>query len=125
MLVLGLKFWKSAIFLNYIQRPIWDKVIMIKIKEQRRDLRFPNNDPVTMVVDNRFAYKGITKDISQSGAFIVTNGPFHWGQKLVIDLRNTRLKFEKKICSIVRIAKNGIGIRFEQPLGGHFSTALY
>ncbi len=98
---------------------------MRKIREQRRDLRFPNNDPVTMVVDNLFSYKGITKDISQSGAFIVINGPFHWGQKLVIDFRNTRLKFEKKICNIVRIAKDGIGIRFKQPLGGHFSTALY
>lgn len=94
---------------------------MIKIREQRRDLRFPNNDPVTMVVNNRFAYKGITKDISQSGAFIVTNGPFRIGQSLVVDFRSIQLKYEKKICNIIRVVQDGVGIQCGNPFKNKLS----
>ncbi len=70
--------------------------MMRKIREQRRDIRFPEKYPVKMVVDTRVAYQGVTRDISQSGAFIITKGPFRIGQKLVLDFRSTRLSYKKK-----------------------------
>ena len=48
---------------------------MRKIKEKRRNLRFPNNYPVKIIADKRVEYKGIIKDINQKGAFIVIKGP--------------------------------------------------
>ena len=94
---------------------------MRKIREQRRNLRFPNNDPVTMIVGNRFIYRGTAKDISQDGAFIVTNGPFRIGQSLVVDFRSIQLKYEKKICNIIRVVQDGVGIQCGNPFKNKLS----
>ena len=97
---------------------------MRKIREHRRELRFPNNLPIKIIVDNRVAYKGIIQDISPKGAFVVTNGPFHIGQKLVIDFRGTKFKYEKRICKIVRVVPNGVAILFDNFSGSKFSTSF-
>jgi hypothetical protein len=97
---------------------------MRKIKEKRRNLRFPNNYPVKIIADKRVEYKGIIKDINQKGAFIVIKGPFRLGQKLVLEFQSSQLKNEIRICNIIRIVPNGVGIQFDKPLGDEFSTPM-
>ena len=86
---------------------------MKKLKEQRRELRFPNSFPIKLIVDNRIAYKGIIKDIGQKGAFVITKGPFRIGQKLILDFRSSEMKYERKKCSVKRSVPDGIGILFD------------
>ena len=81
---------------------------MRRIKEKRRDLRFQKNYSVKIITDNRIAYKGIIKDINQKGACIVTKGPFRRGQELVLEFQSIKLKYEIRICNIVRFVPNGI-----------------
>lgn len=97
---------------------------MIKFREQRSDLRFPKNYSVKLIVDNRIAYKGTTKDISNKGVFVTTKGPFSIGQALVLDFRSTTLTYEKRIGDIVRVVPDGVGILFKKPLREGFSTPL-
>ncbi len=74
-----------------------------------------------MIVGNRFIYRGTAKDISQDGAFIVTNGSFRTGQSLVVDFRSIQIKYEKRICNIVRVVQDGVGIQCGNP----FKNKLY
>jgi hypothetical protein len=98
---------------------------MRKIKEQRRGLRIPNKYPVRMIVDKRSAYKGFTKDISQKGAFVITKEPFHVGQTIVLDPRTIQLNYEKRVCSIVRVVQNGVGIQCGKSLRSEVSPLPY
>ena len=95
---------------------------MKKVREQRRDLRLPNRYPVEMIVDKSVAHKGITKDISRQGAFIVTEGKFRIGQTIAIESQSIRLGYEKRICTIVRAVQNGVGIQCGKSLHTEFST---
>ncbi len=97
---------------------------MRKIKEKRRDIRFPTECPVKMIFNTRVSYTGYIKDINQKGALIVAKGAFYVGQKLVLDSLDTELKCEKQICKIVRVVTNGVAIKFDKPLTGEFSTPL-
>ena len=94
---------------------------MRKIKEKRRDLRFPNNYPVKMIADNRVEYNGVIKDINQKGAFIVTKGQFRLGQELVLEFQSLQLKSKIRRCNIIRVVPGGVGVQFDKPLTGEFS----
>ncbi len=93
-------------------------------RNQRKDIRFTNKFLVKMMVDTRMSYGGSTQDISQSGAFISTDGPFHVNQKIVLDFKSTRRHYKKRACNIVRIVPNGIGIQFDKPLGPEYSSLI-
>ena len=98
---------------------------MRKIREQRRDLRFPNSYPVKLIVDKHVVYNGVTKDISQKGAFIITKEPFRVGQTIVLDPQSIRLGYEKRICTIIRVVLNGVGIQCGKSLKAEFSPLPY
>lgn len=63
-------------------------------------------------------YKGFIKNISRGGAFIITQEKFAIGQMINLVFPATRLKKELRLKGwIVRVDKNGIGVRFDRRSG--------
>ena len=63
-------------------------------------------------------HKGFIKNVSRGGAFIITREKFAIGQMINLVFPATRLKKELKLKGwIVRVDKNGIGVRFDRRSG--------
>lgn len=88
---------------------------MRKIIEQRRGLRFPGKEPVGIITEEKIAYKGTITDKSSWGAFITTKKPFLVGQNITIALLSSDNKIKvKKKARVMRVAADGIGIKYEK-----------
>jgi hypothetical protein len=67
----------------------------------------------------KMSYDYSVKDISRSGMFIETKQSFSVGQKIIIKYQvPTSKKTIKIIGEIVRLQKNGIGVKFKRGLSG-------
>jgi Tfp pilus assembly protein PilZ len=63
-------------------------------------------------------YKGYIKNISRGGAFILTREKFAIGQLIKVIFPATKIKKEVKLKGwVVRVDKNGIGVRFDRRSG--------
>jgi hypothetical protein len=74
-----------------------------------------------MIIDKHYVQEGVTKDISQKGAFVITEGTIREGQTIVLEPQSIKLGYEKRICTIVRVVQTGVGIECGKSFSDHFS----
>ena len=92
------------------------KAKKVSVKEKRQHARTIRLVEADFVIQDR-AYKGFIFNISDGGAYIETRETFSVGQKLVLAFPSPNSKEHvKKTGEIVRIDKNGIGVKFEPKL---------
>jgi len=88
---------------------------MRKFFDKRRDLRFPEKQPIAIITEEKVAYKGILTDKSKWGTFISTKKPFSVGQNITIACLSDDNKIkEKKKAQVMRATDEGIGIKYEK-----------
>ncbi|MEO7165267.1 MAG: 1-acyl-sn-glycerol-3-phosphate acyltransferase, partial [Bdellovibrionia bacterium] len=86
------------------------KQLPIQIGSELKDL--PPLTPDSIQFKRAIHLPGDVKNISASGAFIVTEGNFRKGDLLIGELQNGNLRFQFE-GMVTRIGKGAIGLRFE------------
>ena len=82
-------------------------------EHQRKDY-----NKVIYFISRKSKHKGVVKNISRGGAFIITQENFAIGQMIYLFFPATRLKKELRLKGwIVRVDQNGIGVRFDRRSG--------
>ena len=83
------------------------------MKIPRKYTRKSYGSNVVFVVDGT-EYYGISEDISAGGMFVRTNIPFPVGREIILklQLKNNKEKETTLHARVVRITKEGMGVRF-------------
>lgn len=110
--------------LNFIfDMPVEQKLELLNIIDNwgyegaRRHQRRPWTVPIDYSTDDQ-SYKDIIKDISASGLFIETQMPFSVGRDVKMKFRlNEGRKLIQISGEIVRVASQGIGVKFKKSNG--------
>jgi hypothetical protein len=85
-----------------------------KVHEKRRYKRFACSMPIEFVY-NEWSHQGVVGNISLSGVFLQTTGPFSVGQQIYISFYSHSLGKGCHIGAvIVRRDPDGIGVKFEE-----------
>lgn len=85
---------------------------------EREETRRSYVNDVRFVCQNQ-TYSGMSEDISSSGMFIETQGPFQVGQTVVVSIPYSAAAREIDVpAEIVRTTARGIGLRFIKRTSG-------
>jgi Tfp pilus assembly protein PilZ len=85
------------------------------MKTPRKYTRRTHGSEVTFVVEG-VEYRGLSEDIGAGGMFVRTGKLFPVGQEVVLRfrLRNNREKETMLHATIVRVTRDGIGVKFAE-----------
>ena len=88
---------------------------MRKFIDKRRNLRFPEKQPIAVITEEKVAYKGTLTDKSKWGAFVSTKKSFLVGQNITIAFLSDDNKIkEKKKAQVMRVTAEGVGVKYEK-----------
>lgn len=83
-------------------------------KDRRRHNRRSASVPVEIVVNHR-RYNGLVINASKGGAFILTGESLPVGEEIRVVYPFSGIRKKKKKGVIVRVEKEGVGVRFHRP----------
>ncbi len=87
---------------------------MADTKDRRRYSRRSASVPVEIVVQDCH-YNGLVINASKGGAFVLTGELLPMGEEILIIYPFSGLKKKKKKATIVRVEKEGVGVKFHRP----------